>query len=52
MYTGHHIIEGKKSVAFSLTMRSDDQTLTVEHADETVKAVLKALEEKFGAFIR
>ena len=52
VYTGHHIIEGKKSVAFSLTMRSDDQTLTVEHADETVKAVLKALEEKFGAFIR
>ena len=52
VYTGHHIIEGQQSVAFSLTMRSDDQTLTVEHADETVKAVLKALEEKFGAFIR
>ena len=52
VYTGRHIAEGKKSVAFSLTMRSDEQTLTVEHADETVKAVLKALEERFGAVIR
>ena len=52
VYKGHHIAEGKKSVAFSLTMRSDEQTLTVEHADETVKAVLKALEERLGAVIR
>ena len=52
VYTGHHIAEGKKSVAFSLTMRSDDQTLTDEHAEETVAAVLKALEEGFGAVIR
>ena len=52
VYTGHHIAEGKKSVAFSLTMRAEDQTLTDEHAEETVKAVLEALEKKFGAVIR
>ena len=52
IYTGHHIAEGKKSAAFSLTMRAEDQTLTDEHAEETVKAVLKALEEKFGAVMR
>ena len=52
VYTGHHIAEGKKSVAFSLTMRADDQTLTDEHAEETVKKVLAALERKFGASIR
>ena len=52
VYTGHHIAEGKKSVAFSLTMRADDQTLTDGHAEETVKKVLAALERKFGASIR
>ena len=52
IYTGHHIAEGKKSVAFSLTMRAEDQTLTDEHAEETVKAVLNALESRFGAVIR
>ena len=52
VYTGHHIAQGKKSVAFSLTMRSDDQTLTDDHAEETVKAVLAALEKDFGAVMR
>ena len=52
VYTGHHIAEGMKSVAFSLTMRADDQTLTDDHAEETVRAVLTALQEKYGAVIR
>ena len=52
VYTGHHIAEGMKSVAFSLTMRADDQTLTDDHADETVHNVLSALREKYGAVIR
>ena len=52
VYTGSHIAEGKKSAAFSLTMRADDQTLTDEHADETVARVLSALKEKFGAVMR
>ena len=52
VYTGHHIAEGRKSVAFSLTMRSDDHTLTDEDAEKTVAAVLKALDSEFGAVIR
>ena len=52
IYTGSHISDGMKSVAFSLTMRADDQTLTDEHAEETVNAVLAALESKFGAKMR
>ena len=52
IYTGSHVAPGKKSVAFSLTMRSDDQTLTDDHAEETMKAVLTALEQSFGAIIR
>jgi phenylalanyl-tRNA synthetase beta chain len=52
VYTGHHIAEGKKSVAFSLTIRSDDHTLTDEDADSAVKNVLSVLKERFGAEMR
>ena len=52
VYKGANIPEGKKSVAFSLTLRSDDQTLTDAHADEAVQAILAALHEKYGAVIR
>jgi len=52
VYTGHHIAEGKKSVAFSLTMRAEDQTMTDEMAEGTVKSVLTALEQQYGAVIR
>ena len=52
IYTGSHIADGKKSVAFSLTLRADDQTLTDDHAEETMKAVLDALERDFGASMR
>ena len=52
VYTGSHIPAGKKSVAFSLTLRAKDQTLTDVHADETVAAVLAALKEKYNAVIR
>ncbi len=52
IYTGSHIADGMKSVAFSLTMRADDQTLTEEHAEETMNAVLAALDSKFGAKMR
>ncbi len=52
IYTGAGIAAGKKSVAFSLTLRSDDSTLTDDHADETVKNILSALERDLGAVIR
>ena len=52
VYTGVGIAPGFKSVAFSLTLRADDQTLTDEHAEETVRAVLAALRERFGAVMR
>ena len=52
VYTGSQVPEGKKSVAFSLTFRADDQTLTDEHADETVGNILAALTAELGAVIR
>jgi phenylalanyl-tRNA synthetase beta chain len=52
VYTGSHMESGKKSVAFSLIMRSDTQTLTDAAADEVFQSVLQALKEKHGAVIR
>jgi len=52
VYSGANIPEGKKSVAFALTMRAEDQTLTDEHAEETVNAIIKALNKEYGAVIR
>ncbi len=52
VYTGKGIPEGKRSVAFSLTIRAKDQTLTDEHADEIMRCVLEKLEKVHGAVIR
>ncbi len=52
VYTGAPIPAGFKSVAFSLTLRAADQTLTEEHAAETVNAILAALADKHNAAIR
>lgn len=52
VYNGAGIPEGKRSVAFSLTMRAKDQTLTDDHADEIVKSILSKLEKVHGAVIR
>ena len=52
IYRGTNIPEGKKSVAFSLTLRADDRSLTAEEADADVKAILETLEKELGAVLR
>ena len=52
IYTGTGIAPGKKSVAFNLTLRSDDRSLTAEEADADVKSILTALEQECGAVLR
>ena len=52
IYRGKNIGEGKKSVAFNLTLRADDRSLTGEEADEDVKSILAALEQDCGAVLR
>ncbi|MBE6857393.1 MAG: phenylalanine--tRNA ligase subunit beta [Ruminococcus sp.] len=51
VYKGKQIEEGKKSVSYSLTLRSHEGTLTDEQADSAVKKALKALAE-IGAELR
>ena len=52
IYTGVGIAPGKKSVAFSLTLRADDRSLPAEEADEDVKSILESLRAECGAELR
>ena len=52
IYRGKNIGEGKKSVAFNLTLRSDDRSFTGEEADADVKSILETLEKDCGAVLR
>jgi phenylalanyl-tRNA synthetase beta chain len=51
VYKGEQIENGKKSVAFSVTLRSVNETLTDEHVSSTMKKVIREL-EKIGAALR
>lgn len=51
VYQGAQIPAGKKSIAYSLSMRTADHTLTDEEADGAVKRALKEL-KKIGATLR
>lgn len=51
VYQGKQIAEGKKSISYSISMRSAEGTLTDEQADQAIGRVLKALQE-LGAEIR
>ena len=52
VYKGANIPEGKKSISFALALRAGDQTLTDDHADEAVAAILGALAREYGAVMR
>lgn len=52
IYRGEQVGENKKSLAFTLTYRSEQRTLKEEEVLEVHVAVLKALEEKAGAKLR
>ncbi|SCH13560.1 Phenylalanine--tRNA ligase beta subunit [uncultured Ruminococcus sp.] len=51
VYRGAQVEKDKKSVSYSIVMRSDQGTLTDEEADGAVKRVLKAL-DKIGVSLR
>ena len=52
IYRGPGIAPGSKSVAFSLTLRADDRSLTSEEADATMKRIVDALADQLGARLR
>jgi phenylalanyl-tRNA synthetase beta chain len=52
IYRGEPVPEGCKSVAFTLTFRRSDATMTAEEADEATAAIVAALESGLGARLR
>ncbi len=51
IYKGQQIEQGKKSISYSIVLRSHDGTLTDEQADKCIAKALKAL-EAIGATLR
>lgn len=52
VYKGKQIPEGKKSIAYSLTYRLENKTLTDEEVNKVHDKILRALEFKIGAELR
>ena len=52
VFRGEKLGVGKKSVAFRVTLRASDRTLTVEEADKISNKILKDLSYKLGLNIR
>ncbi len=52
IYRGTGVPEGKKSMAFSLELRSDERTLTDADSEGVMSKVLAALKEKLNAVLR
>ncbi len=52
IYRGKQVADGKKSVAFNLTYRHSDRTLTEEDVAAAHGSVLEALKEKLDAVLR
>ena len=52
VYRGAQVLPGKKSVAFSLALRSADHTLTDAETDEIIQRILAALKEEYGVTLR
>ncbi len=52
VYKGKGIPEGKKSVAYSMSLRASDRTLKDEECDNAMQKAIAALESEFGAALR
>ena len=52
IYTGSQLGEGRKSLAYALTFRADDRTLTEDEASQWRTAAVEAAAEAVGASLR
>ena len=52
VYTGEQVGEGKRSLAFALSLRADDHTLEHDEITRTREAIIAALESEHSAVLR
>lgn len=52
VYRGKQIEDGKKSVAFALTFRHPERTLTDEEVTEDYERIIGSIEQEYGAELR
>ncbi|MEW6189393.1 MAG: phenylalanine--tRNA ligase subunit beta [Actinomycetota bacterium] len=52
LYRGGQIPRGKKSLAYSLTFRADDRTLTEDETKKALERIIARLKKELGARIR
>ncbi len=52
IYTGSQVAAGKKSLAYKLTFRKEDGTLTDEVIDRQIKDIIAAVGEQLGGILR
>ena len=51
-YEGENLEEGKKSLAFTLTLQNNEKTLSDAEINSTVDGIVAGVREKFGAVLR
>ena len=52
IYRGAQLLSGKKSVAFSLTIRNTERTLSDDDVNPLMQKILAACEKECGATLR
>ena len=52
LYEGKGIPDGHRSLAWSLSFQSPNRTLTDEEVDESIQAIVGALDREYGARLR
>lgn len=52
VYTGEHLPDGEKSVAYSLLYQDDTRTLKDDEVEESYQAIIEAVKEQFGGYVR
>lgn len=52
VYKGGQIVEGSKSVSFSITFRAENKTLVDDEVNSVMKDILTSLETQLGAVLR
>ena len=52
VYTGDKLEEGKKSIAFSITLYDSKQTMTDKKIDAIMGKIMKSIEDQLGGIIR